>query len=430
LGRIEVSELFPGIGNLKSLIGLSLDHTYLSSFPTELLELTPLETLSVIDNDISSLPAEIRNLQNLKDLNLSGTPLAILPDEIGDLKRLESLWLANSALTSVPHSFRGLSKLKYLSLHSAKLNRWPEELFDLTNLEVLVLSNTGIDSIPSSISRLQNLTHLELESNHIKQIPEEMLSLHLLKTIEVEGNPITNPPPEIVALGTTAIQDYFSALGESGISRLFEAKLVIVGEGEVGKTCLAHKLVDPTYDIVAHKDDIATTPGIEIKSWAVETAISKNFRVNVWDFGGQEIYHATHQFFLTKRSLYLFVWDARKEDRIQGFDYWLNIVSLLSDRSPILIVLNKSDERIKEIDQASLKEKFDGILDFYRVSALTGKGLVELTSGIKDAIEKLPHIGDKWPAPWGRVRKVLEDDARDYIDYDEYLSICNDSGLA
>jgi GTPase SAR1 family protein len=31
----------------------------------------------------------------------------------------------------------------------------------------------------------------------------------------------------------------------------------------------------------------------------------KTFRVNIWDFGGQEIYHQTHQFFLSKRSLYL-----------------------------------------------------------------------------------------------------------------------------
>ncbi|WP_347242416.1 hypothetical protein [Nostoc sp. FACHB-888] len=29
----------------------------------------------------------------------------------------------------------------------------------------------------------------------------------------------------------------------------------------------------------------------------------REFRVNIWDFGGQEIYHATHQFFLTRRSL-------------------------------------------------------------------------------------------------------------------------------
>jgi Miro-like protein. len=58
--------------------------------------------------------------------------------------------------------------------------------------------------------------------------------------------------------------------------------------------------------------------------------------MNIWDFGGQEIYHATHQFFLTKRSLYILVADTRKEDT--DFYYWLNVVELLSDNSPLLIV--------------------------------------------------------------------------------------------
>ena len=36
-------------------------------------------------------------------------------------------------------------------------------------------------------------------------------------------------------------------------------------------------------------------------------------RLAVWDFGGQEIYHATHQFFLTDQSLFVLVWSARAD---------------------------------------------------------------------------------------------------------------------
>ena len=73
------------------------------------------------------------------------------------------------------------------------------------------------------------------------------------------------------------------------------------------------------------------------------------FRVNIWDFGGQEIYHATHQFFLTKRSLYVLVADTRKEDT--DFYYWLNAVELLSDNSPLLIVKNEKQDRHREINE-------------------------------------------------------------------------------
>ncbi|NJO90657.1 MAG: hypothetical protein HC831_18130 [Chloroflexia bacterium] len=39
------------------------------------------------------------------------------------------------------------------------------------------------------------------------------------------------------------------------------------------------------------------------------------------DFAGQDIYHATHRFFLSQRSLYALVSDERKENT--DFKYWL-----------------------------------------------------------------------------------------------------------
>ena len=66
-----------------------------------------------------------------------------------------------------------------------------------------------------------------------------------------------------------------------------------------------------------------------------------NFILNIWDFGGQEIYHATHQFFLTRRSLYVVVLDTRKED--SDLHYWLEIIALLSDNSPTLIIKNEKE---------------------------------------------------------------------------------------
>ncbi|MBC6436155.1 hypothetical protein FM036_45220 [Nostoc sp. HG1] len=39
-------------------------------------------------------------------------------------------------------------------------------------------------------------------------------------------------------------------------------------------------------------------------------------------------------------------------------------------------------------------------------------------------IQKLPHIGSPLPKSWVRVREALESDARNYINLDEYLNIC------
>ena len=77
--------------------------------------------------------------------------------------------------------------------------------------------------------------------------------------------------------------------------------------------------------------------------------------MNVWDFGGQQIYHATHQFFLTRSSLYVLLDDTRKDHKSandEGFKYWLEAIELLSDRSPVLIFQNEKGGRSKIIDEA------------------------------------------------------------------------------
>jgi len=67
------------------------------------------------------------------------------------------------------------------------------------------------------------------------------------------------------------------------------------------------------------------------------------------------------------------VWEARKEDRVEGFDYWLNVLMLLTAGSPVLVVQNKADVRIKEIDHTALLAKFGNIAGFYKVSALQAR---------------------------------------------------------
>ncbi len=90
---------------------------------------------------------------------------------------------------------------------------------------------------------------------------------------------------------------------------LNEAKVILVGQGAVGKTSLVKRLMTDEFDPEEHK-----TEGIDIKRWGVKVG-RQEVQLNVWDFGGQEIMHATHQFFLTKRSLYLLVLDSRRMRR-------------------------------------------------------------------------------------------------------------------
>ena len=119
--------------------------------------------------------------------------------------------------------------------------------------------------------------------------------------IYVEGCPLKYPPPEIVRQGNDAILNYFQERASGEVDHLYEAKMLILGEGGAGKTSLLRRLYEPAKPLPTESE---TTKGISIYQHHFEMSNGRRFRLNVWDFGGQEIYHATHQFFLTRRSLY------------------------------------------------------------------------------------------------------------------------------
>ncbi|MEM7534418.1 MAG: COR domain-containing protein [Chloroflexota bacterium] len=298
-------------------------------------------------------------------------------------------------------------------------------------------------TLPETIVNLQNLQFLNLSPNKLNTLPNAIVNLQMLKRLWVDDNQLTHPPQEIAQQGIDAIRYYFAeALQNNQIDYLYELKLLLVGEGRVGKTSLAKSLTNPNYQLEYEQ----STEGIDIHTWIIpkegfgdNPEITNDVRLNIWDFGGQEIYHATHQFFLTKRSLYVLVTESRKEDRHEDFYYWLNIIQLLGDRSPVLIVLNKCDEPIKELPISEYKERFETIVHPYpqRISCQPTfrHTIEELKAEIGRIItnkELLPHLGTPLPKVWVAIREVLESvhsEGKDFISRQEYLAICGHYGM-
>jgi hypothetical protein len=119
--------------------------------------------------------------------------------------------------------------------------------------------------------------------------------------------------------------------------------------------------------------------------------------------------------------------DNRKEDT--DFHYWLNVVELLSDNSPLLIVKNEKGDRRREINERQLRGRFANLKETLPTNLANNRGLEEIIREVKHYISRLPHIGTPLPSTWVKVREQLEKDTRDYISVDEYLSICEENGF-
>ena len=407
--------------NLKNLTQLHLWNNQLTDI-SALKNLTNLTHLDLSHSQITDISA-LKGLTNLTQLNLGGNRLTNI-SALKGLTNLTQLNLGSNQLTDIS-ALKGLTNLMQLDLWDNKITDI-SALKDLTNLTQLDLSGNRITDI-STLCSLKNLTRLDLLKNQIKHLPPQVLDLnmkilqrkeHYVEGINLYGNPLESPPFEIVKQSEDAVRNYFESIKAKETERLYEAKLLIVGQGDVGKTFLKNRL------ILDNVPQTATTPGIGIHPWIIDITVAKDFRINFWDFGGQEIYHATHQFFLTKRSLYLFVWVARADDDLTSFDYWLNVIKLLSDNSPVIVVMNKSDERIKSINEQDIAKKFPNVVGFHKVSALKGTGSAELRDQIKKEIAQLPLIGEILPKVWGDIRSKLENLDRNFITYKEYVEIC------
>ena len=84
-----------------------------------------------------------------------------------------------------------------------------------------------------------------------------------------------------------------------------------------------------------------------------------------WDFGGQEIYRATHQFFLSEDSLFLLVWRPRRGDIESRIVHWLTSIHTRAPGSPVLVVANQFEgDSPAELDYHQLREDFPGIAGF------------------------------------------------------------------
>ncbi|MEH2421179.1 MAG: COR domain-containing protein [Nostoc sp.] len=394
------------------------DKEKLTEIPAEVFELKWLKVLNLSRNKLTTLPEAIARLQQLSSLYLSGNGLTTLPEAITRLQQLTSLDLGRNQLTTLPEAITRLQQLTTLFLSYNRLTTLPEAITRLQRLTILGLSGNKLTILPEAIIRLQQLTSLDLSYNELTTLPEAIIHLQCLTTLHLKANPIETPPLEVVTKGIKAIKDYFRQLQAEGTDYLCEAKLLIVGEGGAGKTTLAKKIEDQNYQL----QDEDSTKGIEVIQWRFPMGNGRQFRVNIWDFGGQEIYHATHQFFLTKRSLYLLVEDTRKQDT--DFYYWLNVVELLSDNSPLLIIQNEKQNRHREINELQLRGQFTNFKETLPTNLATNRDLKQVLEKIKYYIKNLPHIGSPLPKTWVRVREALESDSRNYISLDEYLNIC------
>ena len=455
LSNNQLTALPESLGQLSQLQSLNLSGSQLTALPEWLGQLTQLQALELADNQLTALPESLGQLTHLRELDLSGSRLPELPASIvrcHDLKAIKfkskgtlpkglgscralkhlQIWYCD-AQDSLPEIF-SLTRLLRLELNQAEISELPPEIVALSGLEDLQLFDNHLSELPSALGELKMLRSLTLTNtkegsfNRITDLPLALLQLGQLRELGLKRNPLN---PELAAAdkeGLDAVKRYLRAK-EGAQVVLNEAKLILIGEGEVGKSCLLGALRGDNW--VENRD---TTHGIEIKPVKVTAPGSgTEITLNGWDFGGQRVYRPTHQLFFSAPAVYLVVWKPREGPQ-QGFvKDWIKLVKHREPEAKIVVVATHGGPgaRQPDIDRQELWDLFgrDRVIDFFFVDSKPREngecpGIAELREAIAHVAASLPEMGRTVPQRWQEAREALTKNGAPYLPLDEVLSLC------
>jgi len=382
----------------------------------------------------------------LQGLNLSRNQLESLEIEAGFINLIQLEICENKQLDEINMS-SGLPKLERLILRD---NGCVELVFPsgFLALNYLDASRNQLKKIEFK-GEMPKLRCLNFSGNKLKNI--DVLMMDLFKGLEyfyLSDNPL-NASLEVYRRKDDGANYNFAfrklkeefKLGARILNK--EYKVIIVGDGTAGKTCFVNRLL---YNEFIEAD---STHGITIQQYEdKERIFGFDHIINLWDFGGQDIYHTTHRLFLQSNAVYLLLWNmnteendsstAKIENKKKDFEnqkvsYWMEYISVFGKGSPVLLIKTHKEEkkhknyRLK--NKAGLEEQYYKKVDSIWFAEVDSKiaynkregGFKNMMHQLSEAIYNLGRE-EYLPEHWIAVKNHLEKKIRDKQDLDKTMT--------
>ncbi|XP_052813517.1 uncharacterized protein LOC128240741 isoform X2 [Mya arenaria] len=463
LTNLEIESLPEDIFMSESVMWITVVGCPVKELPNSWPESSPLKVLVLQGLKLTSLPEQISHLNNLRELELCYNQLSSLPDSLAELKNLtmlkligvpwlklemkkpqmtlekyQSFWKNHPSFVSTvgedaimklfeKHDYNRNGSLDEEELGGVNKDLFfmvprigmsdindevcggiPPVIFNMKNLRELYLNFNAINMVPAAINNLQNLITLSLSDNPLlESLPGLLGHLPNITSINIQSCPqIRTPPTEIVSRGFESVKAYLKRLA-GGFTECRRTKLMVVGLGGAGKTSLIRALM-ATDKKTSGTEKETPTDGIDIKPWTVASEDGREVTYSTWDFAGQAVYYNTHQFFLSKRAVYLLLWSMRQGYEHAGLDFWLSSICCHAPGTPIIVVGTQCDLIPKaEIPIKELLERYPQIASFHRVSSITGEGIKDLQDSLLDVTLQQGYMGEKIPQVWLNFEKRI-----------------------
>lgn len=408
-----------------------------------------LESLILSVNNLKN-DVSLGKMVNLRELKVSTNDLSSIK-ALANLTNLESLDISNNDIIDI-QPLENLPNLKYVRFQRNNIKVLPEKVFSNCISHLYIPSIDRVKKIKNSVVLQQNFEKAAALRDLEKVLETGTLEGSLLNDYHrivsenyILPNPLELPTSDIILQGLDAIKAFYKNLEISKMIPFREAKVILLGEPDAGKSSLLNYFLG-----AAFVEEKSVTRGVRIARYNF-TDEGNEYRINFWDFGGQEVQQALHQYFLTDNTLYLIILNAVTDEQP---DKYLQFLDNHAPNSPFFIITNKDDlnerSKLKNNQIASTYEsRWKG--PEYRISVKQASllsscnnnqqqcdkrknKLQELFSEIKKTFLQLPHIEQGFLSNYKNVKQVVEEmyekEKKPYITMQEFDAFCKAQGIA
>jgi len=207
----------------------------------------------------------------------------------------------------------------------------------------------------------------------------------------------------------SGVPSFFRYLQSTSARKVYPrtVKLVLLGEPKSGKTTLREALNGNL-----HPCDPSRTETLGVDVVTIEKPHPTDHQpmfLSVWDFAGQHIEHATHQFFLTEHAIYLILWNARQGPESGKHDlwYWLELLKMRVPRPKFLLVATHTEQTPPDLNLSAIKDSYPGCEGNFLVELCNLTGWGSLETKILELAAESPSLRAAWPPEWLAVRDEI-----------------------
>ena len=175
-------------------------------------------------------------------------------------------------------------------------------------------------------------------------------------------------------------------MSEDKKKKVFEAKIITLGDGQVGKSSLIVRYVDKSFST-----NYLSTIGVDSKYKKIKL-YGEEIKVKIFDTAGQERFRSITSDYIRKANGMLLVYDISHKPSYDNIENWINNLKEETGQKmiPAVLIGNKkdlADERVISEEQGrELAKRYEMEGHFYETSCSTGENVEK---AFNDLIEQI-----------------------------------------